>query len=174
MEQYTQSTPQPHSNRCPNCNREFTSLRSNQKFCTPQCQKTQKRKNRKFKKTTNWYISRLWGGMVKRTKKYKSYREHGVEIRMTREEFATWARHQLPIFFASSLGKSPSVDRIDSKGHYELSNIQLISPEENSMKAFFLLAYQRGGLIAVANALAEFCSSERICLASLIDLLVLK
>lgn len=56
-----------------------------------------------------------------RNKGYK-----GVEVRLTREEFIKWF---MPLDFEGC-----SVDRIDVKGHYELSNMQVIPLVENMRK----------------------------------------
>jgi hypothetical protein len=61
-----------------------------------------------------------------------------VEIRMTREDFINWA---LPYYeeFMAKFKQTPVVDRIDSTGHYELKNLQIISKSENTkrMHTFF-------------------------------------
>jgi len=54
---------------------------------------------------------------------------------MTKSEFYFWAKPRYEEFLETHSGVRPSVDRIDSYGHYELGNLQVISFSENSKKA---------------------------------------
>ena len=60
---------------------------------------------------------------------FKGY-EH-VEVRMTRAEFVAWALPEYALWFRSRPDETPSIDRIDNDGHYELANIRLVSLAEN-------------------------------------------
>jgi hypothetical protein len=65
----------------------------------------------------------------KNVRHYNRYGGRGIECRITREEFIEW-------FLKNANGDfSLSVDRIDNDGHYEFSNMQLITVGENSRKA---------------------------------------
>jgi len=55
----------------------------------------------------------------------KRYKERGIELRMTREEFIQWGLAQEKDF------RTLDVDRIDNDGHYELGNIRLATRSEN-------------------------------------------
>ena len=57
--------------------------------------------------------------------------EH-VEVRMSREEFIDWATPQYEAWFKKHPNITPSLDRIEESGHYELGNLQLITISENS------------------------------------------
>lgn len=61
-----------------------------------------------------------------RTDNPKNKQYYGVELRVSRKEFIEW---YMPLDFEGA-----SVDRIDKNGHYELSNMQVISLEENIRK----------------------------------------
>ncbi len=56
----------------------------------------------------------------------------GIEVRMTRQEFLAWA---IPIYsewMKQHPDDTPSVDRKDPTGHYEIGNLQIISLSDNS------------------------------------------
>lgn len=59
----------------------------------------------------------------------------GIEIRLTRDEFLAWAGEEYAKWMAAHPGEPPSLDRIDSRGHYEIGNLQVISRAENSRKS---------------------------------------
>lgn len=58
-----------------------------------------------------------------------------VEVRMTREEFMAWAVPAYEEWFRDRPGVTPSVDRIDSKGHYEPGNIRLLPVQDNRRRS---------------------------------------
>ena len=58
-----------------------------------------------------------------------------VRLLMTRAEFLEWAIPAYRHWFATQKGIRPSIDRIDSHGHYQLSNIRLIPLDENRRAA---------------------------------------
>lgn len=63
------------------------------------------------------------------------YIRRGIELRMTFQEFKDWCcAHQAVIDTLRQSGLRPSLDRIDYKGHYELSNLQIIPFRENCRK----------------------------------------
>jgi hypothetical protein len=65
-----------------------------------------------------------WANIKTRLKHDASYK--GVELRIAREDFVQWF---MPKDFDNA-----SVDRINPKGHYEFSNMQVISWSENCSK----------------------------------------
>ncbi len=86
------------------------------------------------------YIDFLYAGMIARTKRNPYYKN--IKVTITKEEFIRFVANSN--FFklwdtwvtsAYKKSKSPSVDRIDSKGDYSLSNIQIISFSDNARKA---------------------------------------
>ncbi len=58
----------------------------------------------------------------------------GVQVRMTREEFLAWVVPVLTQWQVDNPDKSPSIDRKENSGHYELSNIRLLSVSDNSKR----------------------------------------
>ena len=76
-----------------------------------------RRANNKY----NAILSRLNATTRNKNKAYV-----GVELRVTREDFIAW---YMPLDFEGA-----SVDRIDKRGHYELSNMQVIPLKENIRK----------------------------------------
>lgn len=83
-----------------------------------------------LRQTPLYLASQKWLDMKRRVRNESGYAH--VEIRITRAEFIAWA---VPLLEAWDwrIG-SPSVDRINVKGHYELSNMQIISQSENCCK----------------------------------------
>lgn len=54
---------------------------------------------------------------------------------MSREEFETWALPQESIWTKiKESNDSPTIDRIDPDGHYQISNIQILGRRENSSR----------------------------------------
>lgn len=57
-----------------------------------------------------------------------------VRIRISREDFMTWAIPAYEAWFRDKPGIKPSIDRIDSAGHYEIANLQMIPHRQNCGK----------------------------------------
>lgn len=67
----------------------------------------------------------------------KSYHAKGVEVRMTALEFHTFVARNIQTYVdIVNKGGRPSIDRIDGDGHYEVSNLRIISNRDNIMKRF--------------------------------------
>jgi hypothetical protein len=93
--------------------------------------------NRQYHKTFKGWIRVSWSRMNiragNRGNKYPTYTH--VKVLMTREEFVAWAQPQEPIWRGiKESNDSPTIDRIDPDGHYEISNIQILSLRENSSR----------------------------------------
>lgn len=54
-----------------------------------------------------------------------------IQLKMTKEEFLSWAIPQYEEWAKHHPEETPSINRIDPYGHYELSNIQIISLKDN-------------------------------------------
>jgi hypothetical protein len=80
----------------------------------------------------------IWYGIVARceNKNGKCPTYKNVKLKMTRQEFLNWYKPERLKFELSRPGIIPSVDRIDNNGNYELSNLQLLSRSENTVKMF--------------------------------------
>jgi len=55
-----------------------------------------------------------------------------VEVRMTEDEFLSWAIPRYQQWMSLHPGITPSINRIDPNGHYEISNINMVSWYENA------------------------------------------
>jgi hypothetical protein len=61
-----------------------------------------------------------------------SYILRGIEVRFNRKEFNAWCElNRIRILRLMTEGEIPSIDRIDSHGHYELTNMRIISMTKN-------------------------------------------
>jgi len=73
-----------------------------------------------------------WRGIVGRLRKpelYPSYKH--IQLKMTRKEFMDWAVPEISKFMKENPDIKPSIDRQDSEGNYEISNIRVISHAQN-------------------------------------------
>lgn len=70
-----------------------------------------------------------------------------VECRIAEDDFQRWEHKELLIFRCRYPGKTPSVDRINSRGHYEIGNIQLLPKGMNSRKRRCCLPMWKARLI---------------------------
>lgn len=100
----------------------------------------------------NYYLKRkfsfqgrcdfMWYGMNRRSinsgKKIDDKQAHylnlGVELRLTREQWQSFCNQNRQLIESILLdGKIPSIDRVDSSGHYEIGNIRIIDKWTNSL-----------------------------------------
>lgn len=87
--------------------------------------------------TLAYFKCNTWNNIKKRVIngnpdiKNQSYIKKGIMLNMTKEEFYNWCDSIWEI--ASKMNK-PSIDRINSNGHYELSNIQILEHKDNVKK----------------------------------------
>jgi len=72
---------------------------------------------------------RAWNNIIKRASKQRSYAH--VEIRMTVDEFLAWAVPEYEKWTKKRPKEKPSIDRIDSNGHYEIGNLRLLELQKN-------------------------------------------
>lgn len=66
-----------------------------------------------------------WANLTRRVKTLRQYRH--VKILVSREDFIAWYLRELAVF----TGIQASVDRIDSKGHYEFPNMRMLEMSLN-------------------------------------------
>lgn len=71
---------------------------------------------------------RTWNTIRARVERQAAYAH--VEVRMTRDEFLAWAIPAYIEWMGANDG-TPSVDRIDPNGHYEIKNIRILERGEN-------------------------------------------
>lgn len=94
-----------------------------------------------------------WHGMRARSvnsgvryahKCFESYYKNGIELRMTKSDFYRWCDENRSSYEKIKLSdQSPSIDRIDSTGHYELSNLRIIDSKTNISEGFKRWAVKR-------------------------------
>lgn len=94
------------------------------------------RTDRKYRKSPRGRAVKAWRNILGRAGnadgQHSSYA--GIELKMTRSEFLEWAVPRYAEWIAKGIEGVPSVDRIQSSGHYELGNLQLIERRLNSSK----------------------------------------
>ena len=63
------------------------------------------------------------------------YLKKGTELRLSKNEYYLWCEsNRLVIETIYSQGRTPSIDRINSDGHYEIGNIRIIPFELNNRR----------------------------------------
>ena len=90
------------------------------------------------------FATKLWDRLQSRTingtrpkwndpKTVRYYLSKGIEVRLSRQELKQWCTDNSAIILHLLDTKQiPSIDRIDSSGHYEHGNIRIIPRDENS------------------------------------------
>jgi hypothetical protein len=113
----------------------------------PECSECSKKARQKFISENPYLdcINKLADNILKRTvhdidkPKNKSYKERGIKCLLgsnrveVRENLNKHYGHQIK--YLLNKGLKPSVDRIDPYGHYELGNIQIITLQQNILRA---------------------------------------
>lgn len=84
---------------------------------------------KKNRKTAKGRAQHTWSNIKSRAGKRQDY--INVEVRMTKEEWLAWAVPQYEKWFKERPGVTPSINRIDGKGHYEIGNLELVSSYDN-------------------------------------------
>ena len=93
---------------------------------------------------------------VSNTNEKKNKKYCGIEVRVGKEEFIAW--------FMERDFPGCSVDRIDSSGHYELSNMQVIPLSHNIRKdkTFCRDGTSRCRSCGQTKQVSEFCIDRRL------------
>jgi hypothetical protein len=110
-------------------------------------------RNSKYRRTVDGFITSRWAYINRRTingsnpnwdcKFHRIYLEKGIRLAMTRSQWAEFChQHEAEIAMmyqrAAEAGDAmlePSVDRIDSDGDYEITNVRLVTKRENCRRA---------------------------------------
>ena len=72
------------------------------------------------------------------------YIRRGVRLELTKDQFYAWCDEQaLEIIKLYSDGWTPSIDRIDPNGHYQLGNIRILSTTANAVLGARLASHKR-------------------------------
>ena len=100
--------------------------------CKECAQKSIARK-KKYRRTAKGF----WKAMNYRCSHNPNYRK--IEVKMTYEEWDQWVTPRLNKFKKQYPSQSPSVDRINPNGHYELGNVRIISRLHNMLISGWIL-----------------------------------
>ena len=91
--------------------------------------------------TMEYFKCSTWGNIQRRcvntgkkiAERNKSYIRKNIKLLITKEDFYTWCDLNKEIIMDFYKNKeTPSIDRIDNDGNYELKNIRVISKSENT------------------------------------------
>jgi hypothetical protein len=103
------------------------------------------RRRKRLRESPTIWANKAWHRLNQRTvngshprwqdARHAIYLRKGVELRITEEELraiveANWPRMQAMY----DAGEKPSVDRVDPEGHYEPSNIRIITARQNAKR----------------------------------------
>ncbi len=89
--------------------------------------------NKRYRATPQGAAACAWNRLTSRAGAKFGHRQcyAAVEVRMSRADFMAWAIPAYEAWFRDRPGETPSVDRIESTGHYELGNLRLIEVQKN-------------------------------------------
>ena len=90
---------------------------------------------RVYRKTAAGRAATMWSGLVYRSK----HKYCGVEVRFIRDDFIEWAIPKIEKFLELFPDETPSIDRIDPNGHYEFTNVRVISLKRNVIRSSMLM-----------------------------------
>jgi len=79
---------------------------------------------------------KMWRNIVKRCRHDPAY--VNVDVKMSKLDFINWANLTVRNFCYLNPGITPSIDRIDPDGHYELRNIRILGVVENRIRSRFI------------------------------------
>lgn len=91
---------------------------------------------KRYRKTPQGAAACAWNRLTSRAgAKYNHGRCYAsVEVRISRADFMAWAVPQYEAWFREHPDVTPSIDRIESSGHYEAGNLRLISRSKNCQR----------------------------------------
>lgn len=92
---------------------------------------------KKYRSTPHGAAACAWNRLTSRAGAKYGHRKcyARIEVRMTRADFMMWAISAYEVWFREHPGITPSVDRIDPDGHYEIGNLRLIPLNDNRQRA---------------------------------------
>lgn len=126
-----------------------------------------KAKCRAYRLTPKGWAVNAWARLNNRTingaKPYwwslshRYYLEHGVQLQMSKTEFYTWVlAHWAEAEAILRTGGVPSVDRIDSNGHYAIGNIRIIENHLNHQNGRSVAARIQNAALAKRDTRGRF------------------
>lgn len=86
-----------------------------------------------YEATPHRKANNTWHTINARVRRQQSY-EH-VTVNMTQDAFLGWAVPAYSLWMALHPQQTPSLDRVDPDGNYELGNLQILERGENSRRA---------------------------------------
>lgn len=90
---------------------------------------------RNYRKTPEGTAALMWSNIKNRCGKKGPYKK--IKIEMKRSDFLEWAIPRIEEFLKNNETKSPSCDRINPDDNYKISNLRIVSLEENRMRSRF-------------------------------------
>ncbi len=96
----------------------------------PRCKSCQNRAETARRLEPDHRAVQAWHDLNKRVRNQPEY--IGIEVLISKESFIAWATVAFKEWVDNNPGQTPSVDRRDPAGHYEISNLRVISWGENS------------------------------------------
>ena len=90
--------------------------------------------------------------------KTKLYKKNGIQIKWSKEDFIEWFisdKNQDRYNAIIEAGETPSIDRINSKGHYEITNCRIIPNKLN------MALGEVNGLIVRMKQLQEYLKANQ-------------
>lgn len=96
----------------------------------PYCRTCENTRHLLAGRTPTGRAMQAWHNILIRAGNRKSYLH--VEVRTTRDEFLRWAIPAFEEWMSFNPTGIPSVDRIDAAKHYEISNLRVLSLEDNA------------------------------------------
>lgn len=102
------------------------------------------------RRTINGRVPRWW------CKQARFYLEKGIRLEMTKAEFYAWCASQAKIILKIyANGETPSIDRIDSNGHYIISNLRILTMKANVARRN--AAAREAVNLIISNLPTKFC-----------------
>jgi len=149
-----------NTKKCAKCQKlfpmeSFTKDRLRLDGRNPRCLPCQKLVPSRVTGTVEYFRTHVWNSINRRTingkhpgreKKIQSYFKKGILLQITKEQFWQWCEdNRNTILSYYRLNQTPSIDRIDSNGHYSIENIRIKSYDEN----------RRAGILNASHSLKK-------------------
>lgn len=139
-------------------------------WCKSCKNKVEAARKRRVGKTPTGKAKKAWENMKLRCKNSPEY--FHVKINVERDEFLEWAIPEYEKFMTLNPNAQPSIDRIDSDGHYEIGNIRVVSINDNckeNLSARLAKSVSLGNLKSVAKILQSLLIRNNHNIESLIQ-----
>jgi len=98
------------------------------------CKSCESASRKKYYQTPKGRASKMWSLLNRRANnrsgEHPSYKN--ISVKMTRDEFISWAIPVLADWYNKTPNVTPTLDRINSHGDYEIGNIRLLTAEQNT------------------------------------------